>query len=190
MADITDIRARLKDRQVKEGALGKVEVYICLDLSLIDDLNQAKTALDDTAAETTTPGRPRLGGTETKVKPDPAIVKAQAAVDQADAAVKSASLRLQFRALGSAQYQQVMNAHPDANDGGEAYADFLNDLCDRCLMTVTDGDGDEQKGLTWTEIAAECTYGEWESNTVQVLALNRRKVDVPFSSRPSKPTLR
>lgn len=181
---LEDVRARLKDRQTKDGALGTDEVTVCLDLALIGELEQLQADLADAvaAAPAATPGKARLAPASAEDSPEVAELRGQ--VEAKEQEVKAASLRLVFRSIGSSRYQEILNAHPD-NQTEEGYADFLDALTDACLHEVWDGD-ERVKGLEWDEIRPELNYGEWDVTTTKVLALNRRKVNLPFSLRSSR----
>lgn len=181
MSDLADLRSRLRDRQVKEGALGTAETLICLDLSLIADLEDLNKELAD-APQPEPEGKPRLGAAT--AGDSAATKKLKAAIEAKEDEIRAASVTVRFRALGSTQYQQVLAEHPNANDDG--FSDFLNDLCAKCLFEVVDSDGTKHTGITWEEIQEGASYGEWDEATTKVLALNRRRVDVPFSLKPSK----
>lgn len=186
---LEDVRARLRDRQLKDGARGTDEVWICLDVELAAELEtlQSELQLAQRQEQEQPVGKPRLGGRPAAADgsgPDPAITDLEQRIEAKEHEVRSASLRLVFRSISSTMYQQVLNAHPD-QDETEGQADFFNALCEECLREVWDVSG-RVEGLGWSEIAAELSYGEWEQTALRVLALNRRKVDVPFSLRPSK----
>lgn len=169
---IEDVRARIRDRQLKAGARGRDETIICLDVELVAELEDLQADLDLTES---------VDGDDTKLD------QLRTKITEAEAKIKAASLRLVFRSVGSVQYQALLNKHPDANDGNEPLASFQDELVDACLIEIW-SDDQEVHGLTWTELRPELTYGEWELIVTKVLALNRVKIDIPFSLRPSGKT--
>jgi len=182
---LEDIRARLRGRQVKEGALGTVEVAVCLDVQLVHDLEDLETELIlvQDQAKPQQQGKARLGSPgQTDDAPEVAEVKT--AVEAKKAEIRAASIRVVFRSLSSTRYQDLLNAHPEANERGQDQADFFNAIAAAGLYQVWSGD-ERVEGLTWDEIREQLSYGEWESITFSVLGLNRGKVDVPFSLKPS-----
>jgi hypothetical protein len=178
MAELTDLRARLRDRQKKAGALGTTETTLCLDLSLLDDLGALK---EQRAEEWAPEGRVRLGAKAAETAELDALIEAK------EAEIKAASIRVVFQAMSSSKYQEVLNAYPTANEDGEAYAAFLNAIASGSLFEVWEN-GQKIPDVTWDDIREGASYGEWDLATTKVLALNRRTVDLPFSLKPSKAT--
>lgn len=187
MATIDEVRARLKDRQTKAGALGSAETTVCLDLELVAELEELQSELANTRSLEPEQGRPRHSGPTGKSKPDPAVSELEQRLADKEQEVRDASLRLVFRSIGSSRYQELVNGHPDADESSESHADFLNALADECLAEVWAAK-ERVTGLDWDEIREGISFGEWDEATVKVLALNRRKVDVPFSLRSSSKT--
>lgn len=186
---LEDVRARLKDRQVKDGALGTTDTIVCLDLALIEELERLQQDLASAQSAPAEPstGKVRLSGpAPAESKPNPAVAELETKLAEKEQEVRDASLRLVFRSVSSSRYQELINANPDL-EGNEGRADFFNDLASACLMEAWQGK-ERITGLEWDEIRAELSFGEWDEATSKVYALNRRKVDVPFSLRPSRPT--
>lgn len=184
---LASVRARLKDRQVKAGALGTTESTICLDVELIEELErlEADLAMDSTVTEKAE--KPRAG---TRSKPQ-SNAELQAKVEAKRQDVRESSLRLVFRSMSSTGYQGLVNAHPDAEATIEANADWQNALLSACLYQVWEqtAEGEQQvEGLTWSEINEGCGPGDWRLASTKVLALNQRSVDLPFSLRSSRTT--
>lgn len=179
MTDLSDIRARLRDRQKKAGALGTTDTTLCLDLELIEQLEALKQERGDAV---TPDGKPRLGAASAGT----ADLDGQIAAKEDE--IRAASIRVVFRALSSSKYQELLNAHPEANDTSPAFADFLNAVAEVSLHEVWQGN-EKVNDVTWDDLREGCSYGEWDIATTKVLALNRRAVDVPFSLKPSKATL-
>lgn len=199
MAEIGALRAKLQDRLVKDGALGSIESTICLDLTLTDALDDAKADLIEAqrVRDSDIPivrGQKRLGDgplpEPAEPKDDLDVTAAEKAVTTAEKAVQDNSLTLKFRAIGSSKYQDVQNPFAGLLNTSEGFANFLNALCEECLTDVVDGDGDHHKDITWEELRDQASRGEWDEITDRVFALNQRRVDVPFSPKPSKKTRR
>jgi hypothetical protein len=184
MPGLNDLRALLHDRQVKEGALGSTEYTICLDPQAVEDYNALEAELTEANA-VAAPDKAtlRLAGPLPEGEADTTSLQAQ--VEEAKQRVKDTTLVLVFRALSSVQYQAVLANHPDAND--DELNPFLVELCSLCFREVRTFDG-EKLDIPWEEIQGNITYGEWEPLGLQVLAINRRRVDVPFSLKPSRKT--
>lgn len=188
MAELSALRARLKDRQVKEGALGTVELAVCLDQSAVLALHEAEGDLRRASAESALIGDPNslAGATSTEVDTS----EQQAKVDAAHAAVEESTIWLKFRGISSVRYQELVNQYEDPE---AARAEFMNDLCEACLVEAWNGDDQVAgpgvvNGITWSEVHPELLFGEWDGITTQVFALNKRVLDAPFSRRPSKAT--
>lgn len=184
MPELSDLRILLRDRQLKEGALGSCESAICLDTSLVEALAELEierlAAVTINAASTTPAKDKRLAGSTTIIA-DTTDLDAQ--IEAARKAVSDASVRVLFRALSSVRYQSILNEHPDAEE--EGIEPFLVDLVAACFFEVRGADN-AKIDISWEELRAGITYGEWEPISVAVLAMNRRKVDVPFSLKSSK----
>ncbi|GAA1436295.1 hypothetical protein GCM10009616_35730 [Microlunatus lacustris] len=180
---LEDVRARLKDRQVKDGALGTTDTTVCLDLTLIEELEELQTQLAATRITVEPAGKARLGGTAAaKQEGDSTVADLEAKLAAKEQEVRDASLRLVFRSVGSSRYQELLNSTPDT-ESNEGRSDFFNELASACLAEVWQGK-DRITGLEWDEIYPVLSFGEWDDTTAKVYALNRRKVDVPFSLRP------
>lgn len=176
MADLSAIRARLKDRQVKEGALGTVEASICTDLSLLDELADLERERADLSK-----GRDS-GSIAGAVSADTSDVDARIEAKRQE--IREASIRIVFNALSSVRYQEVVNRFEDP-DESERY-DFLAALAEASFREAWN-DG-EKVDLKWHEIQPELSPGEFDDIGVKVLTLNKRRQDIPFSLKPSKPT--
>jgi hypothetical protein len=187
MADITALRARLKDRQVKDGALGTAETSVCLDLELLNEFTELEEERDRIVASAAFSGdKDSLAGVRGKA--DTTDIDAQ--IEAKKAEIEQSSLTLVFRAVSSVRYQAILNTFDDPD---ESRAEFMNALCEACLQDVwSDGDkvGGEgiADGLTWGDIHPQLSFGEWDTATAVVFSLNRRKYDAPFSLKPSKKT--
>jgi hypothetical protein len=189
MAELTALRARLKDRQVKEGALGTVEVSVCLDQGLVVELREAEARQRIVAGSTTTVGDPEsLAGVQS-IPADTSEVDAEVEAKRAE--VRESTVWLKFRALSSVRFQEIVNGFEDPD--GSDRADFMNELCDASLVEAWSGD-DQVAGpgvvdpLRWEEIYSQLTAGEWSPRVQQVLELNTRVYDAPFSRKPSSAT--
>jgi hypothetical protein len=186
MAELTALRARLKDRQVKEGALGTAETSICLDLELLNEFTELEAERVSIVNEVRFTGDP--GSMAGAVKKNPDTTDVDAKIEAKKAEIEQSSLTLVFRAIASVRYQEILNSFDDPD---ESRSDFMNALCDACLHEVwSDGEkvGGEgvTDGLGWADIHPEMSFGEWDTTTTIVFALNRRKIDAPFSLKPSK----
>lgn len=179
MAELAALRAKLKDRQVKEGALGTAEASICLDLGLLDELHDIERRR---ALASVTGGDPdSLAGAAT---PDTSDLDAEIAAKQDE--VRAATLTLVFRALSSVNYQAVVNRFEDPDEAQRA--DFLSALAEACFREAWN-EG-EKVALSWPEVAPEISEGEFEDIAGKVFNLNKRRQDIPFSLTPSRPTRR
>lgn len=177
MAELSALRARLKDRQVKAGALGTTEVNICLDVALIAELaeleeQQAQWTLDH---PNSAPGS--LAG-KASAPANPVDAEVEAKQDE----IRAASIIVVFRALSSQRYQEVVNRYEDPDDKDQA--EWLDELMGACYIECwSEG---EKVDVPWPEIRESISFGELAEVRERVWALNRRKADIPFSSRPSK----
>jgi hypothetical protein len=176
MAELADLRARLKDRLQKEGALGTTERSICLDQTLLDDLTQLQA---ERAGIITAKGDLRMGGTSSA---DTADVDRRIAAKEAE--IRAESITAVFQAVSSMRYQEVVNSFEDPDRADmDKFAEALVAACYKhCWL-----DG-EKVDLTWEEIRPQLSFGEWDDTLTKVWALNRRSADVPFSSKPSPKT--
>jgi hypothetical protein len=83
------------------------------------------------------------------------------------------------------RYQEILNNHQDVDGKDEAaFGEFANEVVEKCYHQCWSGD--QKVDLPWPELREAITYGEYTPIALQVLALNRRKVDVPFSLKPSR----
>lgn len=189
MSELTALRARLKDRQVKEGALGTVELPVCLDQNLMLDLRDLEAQQRTTAAATTTVGDPdSLAGVQT-IPVDTSDIDARVEAKRAE--VRDATVWLKFRAVSSLRFQEIVNRFEDPD--GTDRPDFLNDLCGESLVEAWSGDDlvagpGVENPLRWEEVYPELTVGEWSPKVQKVLELNTRVFDAPFSRKPSSAT--
>ncbi len=208
MGNIDHVRSLLRDRNVKAGARGTIEETVALDVALVEEYNALEAeveALDQrlrtgrTDEQPTKPAKKRLSDAPpTAADPtgNPELDDLRQQLTDKGAEVRASSLKLVFRSLGSTAYQRIVNRHPEADDNSEARAAFLNDVLRSSLHQVSTLDGDQLDGLGWDEVYqpdgedgdGPLSYGEWESLASRVAALNRRKVDLPFSLRSSGPT--
>jgi hypothetical protein len=178
MAELSALRARLRDRQVKSGALGTTEMSICLDMSLISELEQLQEEQaqwsQDHPADSTTGS---LAGSPSK-----ALNPLDAEVEAKQAEIAAASIVVVFRALSSDKYERLANQFEDVD--GEDRLRWLDALVEACYVECwSEG---EKVELPWSEIKPEMSFGETDDARSRVFTLNRRKQDIPFSSRPSR----
>lgn len=176
MPDISELRALLRDRQQKEQT-PTLSYEICLDDQAVTDYRTLKAERDDLDdQDEKKPGDNRLGA------PKKTALDKQLA--ELETKIKNATLRLEFRALTAAKYQELLDQHPKANEGGKDFAAFIEDLAETCFKGCwRDG---EKEQIKLAEVREGLTFGEWEPIPTEVLALNRRKVDIPFSNKQSK----
>lgn len=181
MAEMNALRARLKDRQVKEGALGTTEVSLCLDMALIAELAELEEQQGQWSLDHPTPSSSgSLAG-----KPKPTTNPLDKQVEAKRAEIASASIIVVFRAISSQRYQDLVNQFEDPD--GDQRIEWLDALVALCFFEVwSEG---EKVALEWSEIKPELAFGEEDDVRTRVFNLNRRKQDIPFSSRPSR-TLR
>jgi hypothetical protein len=178
MAELSALRARLRDRQVKAGALGTTEMSICLDMGLISELeqlqeDQAQWSVDHASA---VDSGSLAGAPSKKTNPLDAEVEAK------QAEIKAASIIVVFRALSSDKYERIANQFEDVD--GEDRLRWLDALVEACYAECwSEG---EKVDLPWSEIKPEMSFGEIDDARSRVFTLNRRKQDIPFSSKPSK----
>jgi hypothetical protein len=178
MAELSALRARLKDRQVKAGALGTTEVSICLDVELISELSeleeqQAQWSIDHPASA---PGR----WLEKSVAPAEPAVDAQIEAKQAE--IRAASIIVVFRALSSQRYQEIVNRYEDPDDKDQRRG-WTTCMAACYIECWSEG---EKVDVPWSEIRESISFGELFEVRTKVWDLNRRKQDIPFSLRPSK----
>lgn len=178
MAELSALRARLKDRQVKEGALGSTEVSICLDVSLLSELADLESTRRTFVANR--PASESLAGS-----PVDAATPYDDEIEAKKQEIREASLLIVFRALSSVKYQEIVNGFEDPDE--EERVPFLRALVAASFREVWN-DG-EKVDLGWDEIAPEIGFGEFDDIATKVFVLNKRRQDVPFSLRPSKATL-
>lgn len=185
MPELTDLRALLRDRQLKDGALGTCESTLCLDAETVDELN----ALEEERGEMIK-AHQQLYPKDDKRMAGPVelpldTTEMDARVEAAKQRVRETTVVITFQALSSMRYQEILAEHPDANSGD--LDAFLVDLAAACFRDCKMLDGTKMD-IPWAELRDAITYGEWEPISIQVLGINRRKVDVPFSLKPSKKT--
>lgn len=84
---------------------------------------------------------------------------------------------IEFRPCGDKRYTQVLAAHPDADDGAEGAAGFMNALLSECFWRFTDEAGEPLPLFeTWAEFVeeAEPEFGEVDAwRTAVMVACNR-----------------
>ena len=202
--NIDRVRALLRDRQNNSGSSGSDTVTVCLDIRLVEQLEkleadlivlQAQAAPDELDAEEEAPRRrrrlsdppPAPEADPVEVEDTPEVLEQKALIAALEDEIRAASLSLVFRAVGSTGYQAVLNRHPKRDEDSAKNAAFFDDLAKICLDEVSTLRG-EVLDLDWRDIRPALSYGEWEQTTLRVLALNRVKVDVPFSLRSSAAT--
>ena len=204
---IEHVRALLADRQNQSGSSGSDTITVCLDIRLVEQLEQLEADLivlqaqdvpdePEPEADPPRPRKRRLSDPAPEPEPDPEpvdvddspqVVEQKSLIAAKEDEIRAASLSLLFRAAGSTGYQAVLNRHPKRDDDSAKNAAFFDDLAKVCLDEVSTLTG-EVLDLGWREIRPALSYGEWEQATLRVLALNRVKVDVPFSLRSSAAT--
>jgi len=186
MPELSELRLLLRDRQLKEGALGSCQITLCLDNEAVEELNALESEREEMVkshGQLYPKDDERLSG-PVELPLDTTDIDGR--VSEAQSLVRQTTVVCVFRALSSVRYQALLNEHPDAQQN-EGMEQFLSDLADACFVECRMLDGDKVD-LPWTEVREAITYGEWEPISIQVLAINRRKVDVPFSLKPSKKT--
>ena len=151
MAELAAIRARLKDRQVKEGALGTAEASICLDLSLLTDLAELEREHTTYLATRPKPDPDSLAAGA----PAPDVTPVDEAIEAKKQEIREASLRVVFAALSSKRYQEVVNVFEDP-DGDDRY-DFMSALCSASFREAWSED--TKVDLSWAEIVEETSPG-------------------------------
>lgn len=195
MPEFDDLRALARDRQKKAGAGGTWKMRVPIDISKIeelDDLIEQRPTLPPLTGKE----KARLGSAPADRTP-PVDEELEALIDAKQDEIAATSITLLFRTTSSVNYQRIMNDHPDMtyyDDNGNKitneakWADFANELAKECLAEVTDHAGKKWED-TWAELCANTlSYGEWETACMSVVALNRRRVDVPKSQRRSDKT--
>lgn len=180
MAELAALRAKLKDRQVKDGALGTVDTSICLDLGLLSDLDELQTERDAMGAQLIGDRDSMIG--QQKLEPDYTDIDARIEAKRQE--VREASILVRFRALSSVRYQAVVNSFEDPDDADKSA--FFERLVSECFHEVWSDD--EKVDLSWEEIRPETSFGEYDDICLKVFALNRRRQDIPFSLRSSGKT--
>jgi hypothetical protein len=178
MAELAALRAKAKDRQMKDGALGTAEVDICLDLSLLEELS----ALEDERDEM----RGTVGDPDSLVGARPVDTSEfDERIEAKKAEVRANSITVRFRALLSDRYQMIANGFDDI-DGADQGA-FFNELCAQSFVDARDGDG-QPTDFTWDEVKSFSMFGEADEMYAKVFLLNRRRLNIPFSLNPSRKT--
>lgn len=180
MAELSALRARLRDRQVKAGALGTTEVSICLDVELLSEL----AALEEQQAQWIVDHPSSSGGSGSLAGPSVAKQDnpVDADVEAKQAEIRAASIIVVFRALSSQKYQEVVNHYDDPDDKDQVA--WLDELMTACY-TECWSEG-EKVDVPWQEIRESISFGELYEARTKVWDLNRRKQDIPFSLKPSK----
>jgi hypothetical protein len=178
MAELSALRAKLKDRQVKDGALGTVEESLCLDVSLLRDLDELESERDDVDTEPVGDPGTMVGSRKAD------LTELDEKIEAKKAEIRANSIVVRFRSLASGKYEAIVNSfdEPDKED----QRDFLDALTSACFLDATcDG---EKTDLTWAEIQPETSFGELDAIRSKVFVLNRRKQDIPFSLNHSRGT--
>jgi hypothetical protein len=175
MAELAALRAKLKDRQVKEGALGTVEVEICLDLELLADLasleSERETMLDNRVGDPHS-----LAG---QAIPTDTVLDEK--IEAKKQEIRDNSISVKFRSLASGKYEAIVNSFEDPDK--EDQKEFFDSLTSACFVDAScDG---EATDLTWDEIQPNMSFGELDETRTKVFVLNRRRQDIPFSLKPS-----
>jgi hypothetical protein len=193
MPDITELRALLRDRQQKEQ-LGRESYFICLDPDLVREHTEAVAERDDLQADVDDAAKQskkdaRLAPSKPNPETRKRLEEFDQRIDDLAAKIKAATIRLEFRALTTVRYNALLAEHPDANEP-DGFGPFCDELAEQCFKGCYRGDSDQKEDLDLSEIREGLTFGEYEPIQTLVLALNRRKVDVPFSPKRSARTAR
>lgn len=112
-------------------------------------------------------------------------------LEDATSEALNAQVTLVFRRASADEYEQMLKRAGGAavDTDAEAALAFHNSLVERCFLHVLDGD--EKIEITWAEFekSAGLTFGDKDPIRALVYANNRRsRVNIPFSSAPSRPT--
>lgn len=176
MPDLKDLRALIKDHQEKDSGL-TLDAELCLKTWLVQELH-------DMEAEKVTQQRESEGSMA-----DADTTEMDAAIEAKQAEIEEATILLHFKALPEPKYRDVMrespNVSPDSTDADDAT--FLANLADACYRGVNWG-GQEFTAteMPMAEIRDSVSFGELDAIQGLVYGLNRRKIDRPFSSKPSR----
>lgn len=180
MAELAALRAKLKDRQVKAGALGTWSTHICLDLDLLtqlENLNNEREAMSILVVG----DKDSMVGQQ-KIEPDYTDIDAR--IESLKQEVRESIVQVRFIALSSVRYQGVVNAFEDPDDKDKS--EFFGELVAQSFHEVwSEG---EKVDLSWDEVLPATLFGEYDDICLNVFALNRRRQDIPFSLRPSGKT--
>jgi hypothetical protein len=181
MAELSALRARLRDRQVKSGALGTTEMSVCLDMSLISELEQLQEEQAQWSVDHKIEADDRSLASRSVAPENPLDEQ----VEAKQAEIAAASIIVVFRALSSDRYERIANQFEDVD--GEDRLRWLDALVEACYAECwSEGVKYDKDDMPWSEIKPEMSFGEIDDARSRVFTLNRRKQDIPFSSQPSK----
>lgn len=178
------------DAELGVARLPEQTVPICLRGDLIEQLEAAREAL----ARHQDGGLPE-GVVDNRLAPhtattaDPELVNLQAAVDEAEAAVREHVLPFRVRGLTRPDYRALREAHPPRDDAREDRATGVNEatfpdaLLRACLVNPPIRD-DAQ----FTRLVGVLSEAQHDELVLACLQLTRRKTDLPFSSGVSAKT--
>lgn len=191
-----DLRALLKKRREQDSSASTVRISYTLDDSISDEYEAVKAELDgvhspfdaerraiEKAAEDT------MGAADTADvdrREAAAVADLEAKLAEVEERGRAVTVDLVFRACTPGTYQDLVNQlKPDEDE--ERMGAFLDALCLACYT------GAEQNGKPvdlgkWPEIAESMNYGLLDAAHTLVMAMNRRTVQTPFSSKPSTRT--
>lgn len=181
MAELSALRARLRDRQVKAGALGTTEMSICLDMALISELEQLEEEQAEWAAGHRVSDHDHSLAGKGGAPTNPLDAQVEAKQEE----VRAASIIVVFRALSSTDYERLVNQFEDVDDADRVR--WLDALVEACYVECwSEGVKYDRTDMPWSEIQPQMSFGETDEARTRVFTLNRRKQDIPFSSQPSK----
>lgn len=194
--EVPDLRELLKSRRQRDTKASTVRVPYTLDDELSDQYEAVKAQLDEVhapfdaeraaiqASAGDVMGEPDT--TDVDRREAAAVKDLEAKLADVEERGRAVTVELVFRACSPNAYQMLINQYaPD--DNAEKMADFLDALCAKCF------DGAEQGGHKvdlghWIDISESMTFGLLDTIHTMVMAVNRRTVQTPFSSKPSTRT--
>jgi len=186
MSDVVDRLAKRKESRVEEAS-------IVLDDQLVKDLaeleQERQKIIDDAAAVAAAEesGRKRLASPAAKqAEPDTADVDAR--IDAKKDEIRANTLRMQFKPVPSARYDELLAEYPEADDNDNELRRFLDILTDESLHAVYLGD-DRQDGVSMADLRPNLSGGEMIQIRDLVYLVNRRQApSIPFSLNGSPKT--
>lgn len=169
MPELAELKALIHDRQTKDSAVSIYRYPFCLDEDLVQELVDLEAELADAAHSDD-----RMSGPDT--------AELEAAVEAKRAEVRGLSVEAEFKRLSSDAYKDLTNSYDLTEQ--KNYQSFLDDLFDKCYRaTISNG---QNLNLPAKELVAALSFGEVDAIKTQLIALNQRTIDLPFSLRPSK----